>query len=119
MSDQPGPTTRNTGNDTDSSWSIEHYGFESEAAPGPPPGPPREQLQEQTVLTSPPPHLPRGGRSRTRMLLASGALVLGLIGGGAGFTAAQASTGGGDGHATAVHLVDDHRGDPGGHGGRR
>src|ERR1700760_1220473 len=74
--------------DPSSPWSVEHFGFEHDP---------------QRVSPAPPsaaaaPRMPLQTRPVRLRLLAAGALALGLVAGGTGFAAAQASTGGGDGH---------------------
>ena len=108
---EPTPVTgsRDPEGETASSWSVEHYGFAGEATPR------TAETTERPARTTEPDR----PRSRTRLLLATGAIALGLVTGTAGFAVAQASTPGHGEHTGAIHLTADHEGPGGPHGGRR
>jgi hypothetical protein len=117
-----------------SPWSLEHYGFVDDTeqlgpagdvlpAPGvaqasvaPPTSPASSTAATARRVGQPP--APRRSR-RIPMLIASGALALGLTAGGAGIAAAQASTGHGGPDRTVVTQLAGDRGHVGNRGDRR
>jgi hypothetical protein len=100
------------GVDEPASWSTEHYGFDDLSSDAH--SPPQKRPPAST-------RAPRRHRSRTRLLLTSGAVALALVTGTAGFAFAQGTgaDGRGDAQVTVFHPGHDRGSHDAGDGDRR